>query len=137
MAGSESHLVELAGIPGTDDVTPAVGVLLEIVDQLGDLIDTSAIGFGPAAPLRSIDWAEIAVGISPFIPDGDIVFVEIADIGIAFEEPEQLVDDRSEMELLRREQGKAVGQIKALLRTKDRMGSRTGAILLGSSMIEN
>lgn len=96
MAGCQSHLFDLARIPSGDDVAAAVGILFESLNKLCDLIDSASSGTlwpAPASPLSTIDGAEIALRIGPFIPDGDTILPEIADIGITLQKPEQLMDD--------------------------------------------
>ena len=87
MAGSEGHLVDLSGIPGADDVAAAVRVLFQILDHARDLVDGTTFRRSPPSPLRAIDRAEITVRISPLIPDGDSMLLEVADVCVPFEEP--------------------------------------------------
>jgi hypothetical protein len=54
----------------------------------------AAVRRRPRAPLRSIDRAEIAILVGPFVPDRNAVVFQIFDVGVAFEKPEQFVDDR-------------------------------------------
>ena len=137
MAWRQGHLVDLSGIPGADDVAAAVGILLEIGDDAGDLVDLTPLGGAPPAPLRTVDGTEVAVGIGPLVPDGDAVFPEVADVGVPFEEPEQLVDDGAEVEFLGGEQGEALREIEAFLGAEDGEGSRAGAVLLPGPVIED
>ena len=137
VARGQRHLVDLSGVPGADDVTAAVGILFQILDDARDLVDGATLGGAPPAPLRSVDGAEIAVRIGPLVPDRDAVLLEVADVGVPLEEPEQLVDDGAEVELLGGEQRKALPQVKALLRTKDRERSRAGAIFFPGPLIED
>jgi hypothetical protein len=76
----------------------------------------------------AIDRPEIAVFVGPFVPDRNAVFLEIGDIGLALQEPQQLVDDRLEMQLLGREDRKALGQIETHLIAEDRARAGAGAV---------
>jgi hypothetical protein len=49
-------------------------------------------------PLLPINGTQIAVFVRPFVPDGHFVFLEVTDVGIATQEPEQLIDDGAEMQ---------------------------------------
>ena len=100
-------------------------------------MDGAPIGRAPVAPLRAIDAAEIAVRARPFVPDGHAVFAQVADIGIAREKPQQLVDDGAEVELLRGEQRKARAKIEARLRAEDRVGAGAGAVGFEASVVED
>ena len=52
-----------------------------------------AVRRGPTAPLLAIDGAKVAILIGPFIPDRNAVLLQIRDVRIAFQEPEQFDDD--------------------------------------------
>ena len=80
--------------------------------------------------MLAVDRAEIAVLVGPFVPDGDTVLVEIFDVGVAAQEPEQFVDDRFQVQLLGGEQRKALGKIEAHLMAEDREGADAGAVAL-------
>ena len=69
-------------------MSTAVGIVFDHVDDFGELVDVAAIGRGPVAPLRAVDAAEVAVFVGPFVPDRDFVFFEVADVGVALDEPE-------------------------------------------------
>ncbi len=78
--------------------------------------------------MRAVDSAEIAVRIRPLVPNRHALFVERADIGVAAQKPKQLVDDRLEMQLLRRQERETFPQIKSRLRPKDRNRPDAGPI---------
>ena len=89
----QRHAFDLTRIPCGDQQTTQIGVCFDHFDNSGDLIDLPAIGGLPAPPLLAVDRPEIAVFISPFIPDADTVFLQIGDIRIAAEKPDQLMDN--------------------------------------------
>src|SRR5690606_37561482 len=66
--------------------------------------------------------------VGPLVPGGDVVFLKPLDVGVPAQEPEQLDDDRTQMELLRREDGKPVREVEAHLVAEDRSRSDAGAI---------
>ena len=76
----------------------------------------------------AVNRAQLAVRVGPFIPDTDFVFLEIGDIGFAFQKPEQLVNNRTQMQLFRRHQRKPCIQIEAHLGTEYRSGAGAGAV---------
>ena len=65
------------------------------------------------------------------------MLVEIADVRLAAEEPQQLVDDRLEVQLLGRHQRKAVGQVEPHLVAEDAPRAGAGAVALGDAFVEN
>src|SRR5262249_53382496 len=66
----------------------------------------------------------------PLVPNGDAMLVEIFDVGVAGEEPEQLVDDRSQGQLLGGGKRKPVRQVEAHLMTEHRQRAGAGPIAL-------
>ena len=63
----------------------------------------------------AVDGTQIAVGIGPFVPDRHAVVAQVAHIGVAGKKPEQLVNDRLGVNLLRGQQRKAGGEVHAQL----------------------
>ena len=80
--------------------------------------------------MLAVNRSQIAALVSPFIPDGNAVFLQIGDIGVAFQEPQQFVDDRFQMQLLRRDQREALLKIEAHLMAENRHRPGAGPILL-------
>jgi hypothetical protein len=137
VAGREGHGFDFGGVPGGDDVAAAVGLGADLGEDAGDLVDGAAVGRAPVAPLGAVDAAEIAVGVGPFVPDADAVFLEPADIGFAAEEPEELVDDRFEVDLFGGEEREAVAEGKAGLRAEEGERAGAGAVGLGAALIQD
>jgi hypothetical protein len=73
-------------------------------DQIVNLVHSHAVCTTPVAPLRTIDAAEIAGFVSPLIPDRHTVFVEIMNIGITAQKPEQLINNRFDVQLFCRQE---------------------------------
>src|SRR5207302_5589418 len=95
------------------------------LDDVVDLIYARAILAAPIHPLRAVDAAEIAIFVRPFIPDRDAMFTQKTYVRLAAQEPEQLVNDRFKMELLRGEERKIFPQIEPRLRAEN--GNRPDA----------
>ncbi len=108
------------------------GFFLICAINVVDLVDARAVAAAPVAPLRAVNAAEISVFVGPFVPNRDAVFVEIFDVGVAAQKPEQLVNDRLDVQLLGGEQRKSRTvrpQIEPRLRAEDRKRARAGAIV--------
>ena len=93
VAGGQGHFLNETNIPSRDQMPTGMRIRLKLGNEIGHLVDSGAIGLWPRAPLLPVDRAEITVLISPFIPDGDSVFLEVGDVGISFEKPEKLMDN--------------------------------------------
>jgi hypothetical protein len=91
----------------------------------------------PVAPLLAIDRTQIAVFIRPFVPDAHLVFLQIADIPVAAQKPQQFVNDRAQMQLLGGEHWEIFPQIKPGLRAKHGIRARARAVGLELSVIED
>ena len=123
VAGRQRLARHIRGVPGRHDKAAAVGCGFDHLDKLRDLVDRfvekerllrgaqiGGHGTGKGAPLVSVDRPQVAVLIRPFVPDGDAVFLEVADVGVAGQEPQQFMDDGAQVQFLGRDQRKAVGQ---------------------------
>ena len=119
----QRHLIDFSRIPCADDQAPAFRIGFYLRNQIIDLIDVHSVSAAPIPPLRAINAAKLAVFVSPFIPDRDAVFVQVANVGVAAQKPEQLVNDRFQVQLFGCQQRKprpVCAQIESGLRTKDR-----------------
>ena len=76
----------------------------------------------------TIDRSEFAVLVGPLVPDTDTMFLEVLDVGVALEEPEQFVDDGLQMKFLCGEQGETVVEVVARLGAEDADGTCTGTV---------
>jgi signal peptidase I len=129
MTGHQRHLGKIGDIPGTDDQPAAVGILFYLVDQLTDLIDRLAVGAFPTAPLFAINRAQLTIGVGPFIPDADPIFLQEFNVRIPPEEPKQLIYNALQMDLLGCHQRKTLAEIEAQLIAK--IAGRPGAGTVG------
>src|SRR5947209_14688158 len=91
----------------------------------------------PGAPLISVNRTELAVRVRPFVPDRDFVFVEIADVRLTSEEPQQLHDDRAEMDFLRRHQRKSGAEVEAKLAPENTECAGAGAVGFRRAVLED
>ena len=100
VARRQRHLVDVGRVPGGDDQPARIRVALDHVDHVADLVDGLAVLRRPGAPLLAVDRAEIAALVGPFVPDAHAVLLQIFDVGVAGQEPQQFVDDRFECSFL-------------------------------------
>jgi hypothetical protein len=110
------------------------GIRLDLLHHVCQLIDGTAIRRGPGAPLFSVDGAELAALVRPFVPDAHTVLAQILDIGRAHEEPQQLVNDGFDVQLLGRDQREALRQVEAHLVAEYAQRARTRAIVLAGAV---
>lgn len=137
MAGSQRHLVQLAHVPGGDDDATGIRVVLDVVHRLLDLVDDRPVSRRPGAPLGAVDRAKIAVLVGPLVPDTDTIFFQIGGIGVAVEEPEQLVNDGAQVALLGGHQREAFGQVEAHLMAEQGDGAGAGTVGLDGPLIQD
>ena len=97
----------------------------------------STIGSRPRTPLVTINWTQIAIFIGPFVPNRNLVIVQILDVRIALQKPQQLVNDTAQVEFLGREAREALGKVKAGLATKHRTGASASAVRAIHTVIDN
>jgi hypothetical protein len=99
------------------------------------MIHRRAIGFRPGAPLLAVHRPEFAAFVGPFVPDRHAMLVQPGCIGLAAQEPKQLIDDRLQVHFLRRDQRKSRGQIEAHLVTEHGQRARAGAVRLARAVL--
>ena len=120
---------------GRDDEAPRIGIAANLTKDICDLIDRLAAGRWPGSPLSAINWAQFALLVRPFVPDRNIVFLQISDIGIALEKPQELVDDRFQVQFLGRDHWEPVRQIKPHLMAEDAKGAGPRAIVFPDTVL--
>src|SRR5690606_2271177 len=128
MTRRQRHPLELADVPCADDDSPRVRIAADQLDGPCNLIDLASVGRLPPAPLRAVYGAELAALVRPLVPDRDPIAAQILDVRVAGQEPQQLVNDRAQMQLLRRQQRKAFAEVEAHLMTEHAERSRAGAV---------
>ncbi|KAK3608803.1 hypothetical protein CHS0354_006844 [Potamilus streckersoni] len=112
-------------IPRTDNMTAAVRILLNLLDNPVNLVCVAVCTVGKITPLPAVYRAQTAGVIRPFIPDGTALFIQRADICIPLQHPEQFGDYAFEMDFFGGNNREAFPQIKTHLRTEK--GYRAGA----------
>ena len=110
---------------------------MQHLHEIGDLVDMATIRRWPGAPLIAVNRAEIALLVGPLIPDRNTVFLEIGNIGIALQKPQQLIDDRAQMQLLGGQDRKALPQIEAHLIAENRARARSRAVAAIGAVVEH
>jgi len=108
VARHQRHLLQFANVPCGHDDSTAVGVAANLVDCDFDLVDYPSVIGLPLSPLFAVDGPEFALLIDPFVPDPDLVVLQIAYVGVSREEPQQLVDDAGPVHPLRGHDGKSI-----------------------------
>lgn len=83
MTGWQRHFLYHPHIPGAHHQPARVGILSYLLNQVRDLIHMPAIGSGPRTPLVTINRAQVALRIGPFVPDGHAIFGQILRVCVA------------------------------------------------------
>src|SRR6185503_1737866 len=128
VAGRQRHAIDVCRVPGRNDMAARIRPGGDVPDEVLDLVDFPPIGRAPVAPLVAVDRAELALVVGPFVPDRDAALLQPFHVGVAAQEPEQLVGDRLEVQLLGGEQGEAVAQVEAQLAAEHRQRAGAGAV---------
>ena len=140
VARRQGHLINETRIPRGNDVASGIRVGLDLLHQLGNLVGVGAVGVGPAAPLVAVHRSEVAVFVGPLVPNADAVVLEVLDVGVALQKPQQLVDDRTQVQLFGGQHRKAFLQIKTHLvaKTPDGTGSCTvfAQVAIGQQLVK-
>ena len=63
----------------------------------------------------AVHRSKVAVFICPFVPNAYLVFVQVLQISVAAQKPQQLIYNRLQMQLLRRKQREAFVEVEAHL----------------------
>ena len=137
MARRQRHPRDVGDVPGGHDQAARIGVGLDVADQLRDLVDVFAGRRRPRAPLGAVDRTEFAVRIGPFVPDRDAVRLQVLRVGRPRQEPQQFVEDRSGVQLLRRQQREPGGEVEAHLVAEHRTRAGAGPVALDDAVLEH
>ena len=128
VARAETHFGQVGYIPCVHDHAAAVGIGFYLVQHIFYLVIDLAVSTGPAAPLMAVYRAEATVLIRPFVPDAYAMFFEVGNIGIALQEPQQLIDNRLQVQLFSGHQGETLLQVEPHLVTKTAGGACAGTV---------
>src|SRR5207342_868383 len=137
VAWHQRHARQVRDIPRGDDQPARVGIAPDLVDDPLDLVDLLAIGSRPAAPLLAVDRAELACGIGPLVPDRDLVVLQVGDVGFTLQEPQQLMHDRAQVQLLGRDQRKAFVEVEPHLPAEHAARAGAGAVRFFRTVFED
>src|SRR5690606_27176449 len=137
VARLQRHLRQVGHGPGTAHEPARVRVAPDLLDHPADLVDLAAVAAGPAAPLPAVDRPQLALFVGPFVPDADLVFLQVGDVGLALQEPQQLVDDRAQVQLLGGDQREALAQVEAHLPAEHAARAGTRAVRLVGAVLEH
>ncbi len=137
VARHQRHLRQFRHVPGADHQAPRVGIALDFVHQPLHLVDLAAVGAGPAPPLLAVHRAEFALRVGPLVPDADLVVLEVGDVGFALQEPQQLVHDRAQVQLLGGHQREAGVEIEAHLPAEHAARAGAGAVGFLRAVLEH
>ena len=85
----------------------------------------------------AVHRAEVAVFIGPFVPDRDAVFLQVFDVGVALQKPQQFVDDGAQVAFLGGDEREAFGEVEAHLVAKHREGAGAGTVVLARAVFEH
>jgi hypothetical protein len=135
----------VSGVPGVDDDPARSGVLPELVEGVGDLVERAVVvhpavivvgpglprqavlAFGDrvAPPEPAVSGVEPALLVRPGVPDRRLL-AEVADVLLPRQVPQELVDERvppDAREVLRREEGEPLPQVDLVVpgETRDRV----------------
>lgn len=130
MAWGECHFLNIAHVPCANHMPARVGIGCKRCHHIRYLVDMPPVGGWPAAPLVSIYGAQIPICIGPFIPNGNPILIQVPDVAIAFQKPQQFVDDGFKMQFFGGEQGKSFVKIETHLIPKNAYGARTRPVAL-------
>ncbi len=114
MARRQRHLVEIGGVPRRR-ARGAASQDCGGFRSAGLSADRACARQRP--PLTAIACrtrSKLAVCVRPFVPDGDAVFLEITNVRIARDEPQKLMHDGFQMQLLRRDERKPCDRSKRI-----------------------
>lgn len=132
--GALGFVGQVLDVPAVEQDAAAVGVGLQRLDHVVDLVDLAAVLGGPGGPLLAVHRAEVTVFGGPFVPDLHAVFVQPLDVGVAAQHPDQFVGDAFEVKLLGGQQREAVGQVMPILTGEHGLGAGAGAVALGQAI---
>ena len=129
VAGREGHLADLCGIPCGNYDPAGVRIVLYKVQGIGYLVDGSSVRGGPGPPLMAVNRAEVSVLISPFVPNRHSMVLQVLDVCVPGKEPKKLVDYGFKMDLLRRQERKALAQVEPHLMAENALCPDSGAVM--------
>lgn len=129
VARRKRHAVDLGDVPCADDQPARVRIGARSGPRPARSGRYACRRRRPAAPLASVYGAQIAVGVGPFVPNRHAVLAQVGDVRVAAQEPQQLVDDRPQVQPLGRQHGEALAQVEAHLVAERADRARAGPVV--------
>ena len=114
-----------------------VRTVAQAVDHVIDLVNAAAVPGRPGPPLPAVHGAEVTAFRGPFVPDADTVLLQPGHVGIPVQEPDELIDDALQVQLLGGQQRKPVIEVAAELPPEHRQGAGAGAVVLAHAVVED
>jgi hypothetical protein len=114
-----------------------LGLVFRPSTRFCDLIDGLPVRRGPRAPLLAVDRPQVAVLVGPLVPDLAAVVLQVLHIGVAAQEPQQLDDDRAQVQLLGGQDREALGQVKADLPAEHPQRAGAGAVAALDAVLQD
>merc|ERR550519_360284 len=125
VTGRQGHLVQVRGVPGAHDDPPVVGLGLDPLDDLRELVDPLAAVVGvhvhvlstEVSPLKAVDGTEVSLltlckaqtvqelSASVPVPDPHFLLLQLLGVGGAPDEPEELLSNAAIEDFLGGQQG--------------------------------
>lgn len=112
-------------------------MVLYKVDNLRELVNLSASGFGKTPPLVAVHWTQVSVLVGPLVPDAHPVVFEVFDVRISAYEPQKFIYDGLEVDLFGGQKRKALREVEAHLVSEDAFGPHACAVGLDCAVIKN
>ena len=134
MTRRQAHFGNFAHIPGRNNHSAVVGIVLKLVNHLCQLINSLAV---PVSPLRTVNRSQITVFICPFVPDSHAVILQILNVCISLDKPQKLMNNAFKVHFLGRHQRKTLAQIKTHLLAENRTRSDPGTVHLVHAVLQN
>lgn len=81
--------------------------------------------------------SEVSVLVCPFVPDAYAVFLQVFDVGVALQEPEQFVDDGFQVQLFGGQQGEAFFEVEPHLVSENADCSCSCTVFFSHSFVQD
>ena len=134
MTWRKRHLLHLCYIPCRNNHTTRIWAVLDLVDHIRKLIDSTSVRSWPATPLMTIYRTKVTILICPFVPDTYAMLLKILHVCITGNEPKQFIYDRLQMKFLCGQERKTLAEIIAGLITEHTLCTGTRTVRLHRSV---
>ena len=113
-----------------------INITSPLVSYAG-LVHTLSPGVFPGTPLGAVNRPQVPVLIRPFVPNAHPVLLEVTDVGVPGDEPQQFIDDGLEVHLLGRQQRETIGKVAAQLVAEHAARARSCAVFLVNAVLHH